>query len=185
MYKPFKVGDTCIETQRLLLRGWENTQQDAEDMYAYARYAKVGRPAGWKYHASIEDSRKILRMFLEEGDCFAIVSRETGRVIGSLGLHEPKAMDVDDLRRGLEVGYVLNPDYWGKGLMTEAVRAVTDWVFCNTDVEVLYCGHFTFNDRSRRVIEKCGFNYLKNCVCISEQLGETFDEKMYILIKNE
>lgn len=184
MYTPFKVGDTRIETKRLLLRGWEDTRQDAEDMFAYAQLEIVGRPAGWKYHASVEESRKILRMFVEEDDCFAVVSKETGRIIGSLGLHEPKVMDADDPRRGLEVGYVLNPDYWGKGMMTEAVRAVIDWVFHNTDAEVLFCGHFTFNDRSRRVIEKCGFTYLKNCVCVSEQLGETFDERMYILTKN-
>ncbi len=183
MYKPFAVGDTVIETERLRLRGWQQTEQDANDMYAYARYEKVGRPAGWAYHESMDETWRILRMFTSEGNNFAITDKETGRVIGSLGLHQPKTMEGYEHLYGLEIGYVLSPDYWGRGLMTEAVKAVIDWIFHNTDTGVLYCGHFTFNDRSRRVIEKCGFTYCKNAPFVSEQLGETLDEKLYLLLK--
>lgn len=184
MYKPFIVGDTVIETDRLRLRGWQETQRDAEDMYAYAQYKEVGRPAGWAYHKSIDESYEITRLFVEHGNVFAITDKETGKVIGSLGLHQPKSMEGYEHLYGLEIGYVLSPDYWGRGLMTEAVRTVIDWIFTYTDVGVLFCGHFDFNDRSRRVIEKCGFTYWKQYTFISEQLGETFDEKMYCLVKS-
>lgn len=185
VYSPFVVGSTVIETERLRLRGWEDTQQDAEGMFTYAQYEKVGRPAGWKYHQSVDESREIVRMFVKDRNVFAITDKESGRIIGSLGLHQPESMEEYEQLYGLEIGYVLSPDNWGKGIMTEAVRAVINWIFGNTDVGILYCGHFTFNDRSRRVIEKCGFTYWKDATYVTEQLGETVDEKIYRLPKSD
>jgi RimJ/RimL family protein N-acetyltransferase len=185
MYQPFIVGNTVIETERLRLRGWRNTEQDIADMYDYARYEKVGRPAGWKYHTSMDESREIVQMFVKEDNCFAITDKENGKVIGSVGLHQPKELDGYEQLQGLEIGYVLHPDYWGKGMMPEAVKGVIDWIFSHTPVEILFCGHYTFNDRSRRVIEKCGFTC---CLLLTDQqtaAGDRVDEKLYRLLKSE
>lgn len=183
MYKPFAVKDTKIETERLILRGWQMTDQDAQDMYAYAQYEKVGRPAGWHYHRSVDESREILQMFVEEDNCFAIIDKESGKAIGSLGLHQPRKEDAYPDKASLEIGYVLSPDFWGKGLMPEAVKAVIDWLFANTDTEVIFCGHFDFNDKSRRVIEKCGFTYLETVNVYAKQVDERFDELIYYRLK--
>ncbi|MBO4535015.1 MAG: GNAT family N-acetyltransferase, partial [Clostridia bacterium] len=54
-------------------------------------------------------------------------------------------------------GYVLSRDYWGQGLMPEAVEAVIDYLFGTLGYDFVTCGHFEWNAQSRRVIEKCGF----------------------------
>ena len=83
-----------------------------------------------------------------------------------------------------EIGYVLSKAYWGYGYMTEAARAVIPWLFA-CGAEVIYCGHFAENDRSRRVIEKCGFVPLGHVSYQAKQLGKTFDGVMYLLRRSE
>lgn len=83
-------------------------------------------------------------------------------MIGSLGL-EPRDEDAGLPKelQGREIGYVLSRDYWGRGLMPEAVKAVIDYCFQELSFDYLTCGHFDRNDRSRRVVEKSGFRFLK------------------------
>jgi Acetyltransferases, including N-acetylases of ribosomal proteins len=142
-----------FETERIRLRRW--TLEDAGDMYAYATNPNVGPNAGWNVHESIEESKKVIQMFLQ-GDEWAIVDKVTNRVIGSVGI-------MKDFRRRYEgsyfIGYVLAEEYWGKGIMTEAVKTMIPYVFETLHASILSVGHFTRNNRSRRVIEKCGFVY--------------------------
>ncbi len=145
-----------LETPRLILRPW--AQEDLADFFEYSRVPGVGEMAGWKHHESIEDSQKILEMFQQDKKTLALQLKENGKVIGSLGLEE---LDPDPLpeQQGREIGYVLNKDYWGRGLMPEAVQAVIDYCFGTLHYDFLTCGHFVQNKRSQRVIEKTGFSY--------------------------
>lgn len=72
----------------------------------------------------------ILKSFIQHKKTFALELKESSKVIGSIGL---EVRDVDlgipDALLGREIGYVLNKDYWGKGLMPEAVKAVIDYCF--------------------------------------------------------
>lgn len=160
MNAPIDVSDIRIETRRLVLRPWR--ESDLEDLNAYASVEGVGEMAGWKHHESLEESQKILEWFIAGKKTFAIEWKETGRVIGSLGLEELGEMDAaHEKRLGREVGYVLEKDYWGQGLMPEAVQAVIAYCFRVLGYDFLTCGHFLENGQSRRVIEKCGFHYWK------------------------
>lgn len=156
MLAPVDVTDIRIETDRLILRAWQ--ESDLPDLYAYASHPDVGIHAGWNPHKSVEESRMILDMFIREKKVFALELKDTGKVIGSLGLEEPNPDPVSD-GSGREIGYVLGKEYWGRGLMPEAVRGVIDYCFNVLDYDFLTCGHFVQNDRSRRVIEKIGFSY--------------------------
>ena len=80
-------------------------------------------------------------------------------MIGSVGLEEMDPDPVTGELYGREIGYVLSKSYWGRGLMPEAVRAVTDYCFRVLGLDYLTCGHFIQNEQSRRVIEKTGFSY--------------------------
>lgn len=62
---------------------------------------------------------------------------------------------------GREIGYVLSKDYWGRGLMCEAVKAIMAYCFSQLNYDILTCGHFIHNHQSQRVIEKSGFRFLK------------------------
>ena len=173
------VSNIRIETERLLLRAWE--ERDLYDFYEYASVEGVGEMAGWNHHQSLEESGCILSSFIRHKKTFALEFKESGKVIGSLGL-EPRdeAAGLEESLRGREVGYVLSKDYWGRGLMPEAVKAVIDYCFLVLDFDYLTCGHFDYNDRSRRVVEKCGFTYLKNVVTPTVR-GIDEPGKMYVI----
>lgn len=177
--------DTVIETDRLRLRAF--TEDDLNDLYEYASIEGVGEAAGWKHHESLTESKNILDMFINSPNILAITLKENGKVIGSLGLHDSWAKDEPAYceMETSEIGYVLTKDYWGRGLMTEAVRAVISYCFDVIGIEVLTVGHFDTNDRSRRVIEKCGFTFFGEGVYHARQLGCRFDEKKYIMFKDK
>ena len=59
--------------------------------------------------------------------------------------------------QGREIGYVLSKTYWNKGLMSEAVKEVINYLFNDLDLDFLTCGYYDFNIQSKRVQEKCGF----------------------------
>ena len=156
MNAPIDVTDIRIETPRLVLRAWQ--EADLDDFYEYARVDGVGQMAGWTPHKSKEESKTILNFFIHVKKTFALEQKETGYVIGSLGLEEPEAKPEPE-KLGREIGYVLSKDYWGRGLMPEAVNAVIDYCFGVLGWDYLTCSHFEWNSQSRRVIEKCGFTY--------------------------
>ena len=178
MNAPFDVTNVRIETPRLILRPWRET--DLDDFYTYASVPGVGEMAGWPHHSSLEDSRRVLRMFLKDKDVLALESKDTGKVIGSLGIHANDNDHVGPQYLGREIGYVLGKDHWGRGLIPEAVNAVIDYCFHVLSFDYLLCGHFTWNDRSRRVIEKCGFHYLKD-ISHTTRFGTEELTHLYIL----
>lgn len=159
MNKPIDISKTVLTTERLTLRAWRET--DLEDFYEYASVDGVGQMAGWKPHSDREESRTILAHFIEGKHVFAL--EHQGKVIGSLGIEEYKETDHPQLKdlQGREIGYVLSKAYWGQGLMPEAVQAVIAYLFDREGLDFVLVGHFDHNNRSRRVIEKCGFRYIK------------------------
>lgn len=157
MLAPIDVTNVRIETDRLILRPWR--ESDLEDFFAYASVDGVGQMAGWIPHKSIEESRVILGSFVQHRKTLALELKQTGRVIGSLGLEELDPDPVEGEKYGREIGYVLAKDYWGRGLMPEAVKAVIACCFDVLSYDYVTCSHFDWNEQSRRVIEKCGFTY--------------------------
>ena len=158
MNAPFKINGKIIETKRLILRSFKPS--DLDDFYEYASVDGVGEMAGWHHHESIDKSREILNVFIGEDKVFAIVLKENNKVIGSLGVEKygmEEALTEFNGYKGREIGYVLSKDYWGQGLMPEAVKAVIDYLFNELNLDFLTCGFYNFNHQSRRVQEKCGF----------------------------
>ena len=176
------ITGVVLKTPRLVLRPWR--ESDLEDFYAYARVDGVGQWAGWAPHRDIEESRCILRMFIDEKKTFAL--EYEGKVVGSLGIETYEEARYPELdlaeKRGREIGYALSKDYWGRGLMTEAVKAAIRYLFDDVKLDFVTVGHFTRNDRSRRVIEKCGFRYVKT-IPFDTQDGRTEDSMEYILYR--
>lgn len=159
MNKHIDITNVVLTTDRLILRPWRET--DLEDFYEYARVDGVGQMAGWNPHRSIEESRDILSRFVAGKKVFALEYQ--GKAIGSLGVEEYKEKNYPELDtlQGREIGYVLSKEYWGQGLMPEAVIAVITWLFEEEKLDFIMVGHFDWNNQSRRVIEKCGFQYIK------------------------
>ncbi|NLA96209.1 MAG: GNAT family N-acetyltransferase [Clostridiaceae bacterium] len=165
----FSVEGITLETDRLLLRSW--LLSDLKDFHAYARVPGVGEMAGWPHHRSMEETKNILRQFMTAGEVFAVAHKKDGKVIGSLGIH-PVLHTLPEPyqnRYAKEIGYTLNKDYWGRGLMAEALVALTGHLFRYTPATLLICCCLMSNRQSRRVMEKAGFVF-----------SRTFERKRHV-----
>lgn len=167
----FRINGKVIETERLILRAFKQT--DLESFYEYASVEGVGEMAGWKHHESIDESQKIMNSFIDNDKVFAICLKENNKVIGTVGIEkyglEDALTEFKD-HCGRELGYVLSKDYWGKGLMPEAIKAVIDYLFNELDYDFLLCGYYNFNERSKRVQAKCGFRPYRS-LTMTTQIG--------------
>ena len=159
MNKQIDITGVVLTTDRLTLRPWR--ESDLNDFYEYASVDGVGQMAGWNPHRNVEESKTILSHFIEGKHVFAL--EHQGKVIGSLGIEEYSEENYPELNalKGREIGYVLSKAYWGQGLMPEAVKAVINWLFSEEKLDFIIVGHFDRNTQSKRVVEKCGFQYIK------------------------
>ena len=153
------LKNVVLETDRLILREWKET--DLDDFFEYASVDGVGQMAGWQPHKNIEESKFILDMFIRESKTFAVVLKENNKAIGSVGIENLSA-EISGYENlvGRELGYVLNKDYWGQGLMPEAVKAVITYCFDTAGCDYLLCSCSPVNTQSARVMEKCGFHFV-------------------------
>ena len=180
-----------LVTERLIL---EDFRMDfLADFYKYASVDGVGECAGWPHHTSLEGSKMILEEFIRSGKDYAIVDKKLGKCIGSLGVKPdtyitqlPETRQKFPLKRAVELGYVLNKDYWGKGLMTEVVKRVIDYLFTEDKYDVIFISHYDFNKRSDRVIFKCGLHYwftIKNKYV--QLLNKSYDDLVFYITREE
>lgn len=153
-----------IETERLFLRPVR--MEDLDDFHAYAKVPGVGEMAGWPAHPDLATSEAILSDMVKgigtKSKVFALVYKPDRKMIGTLG-YEPVSKGYQGrfcLSDGVEVGYVLSKDYWGRGLMPEAVKGVLPYLFQTEKAKMVYLAIAPNNRQSVRVAEKTGFRFL-------------------------
>ena len=163
-----------LETERLILRPWQ--ESDAEDLYKYASHPEVGPIAGWPVHTSVKNSREIIRGVLSKPETYAVILKETGHPVGSIGLMLGKTSNIGIPETEGEIGYWIGVPYWGQGFMPEAVRRIMRYGFEELNLDKIWCGYFDGNLKSKRVQEKCGFHYhhtKNNVTCALEGVLRT------------
>lgn len=146
-----------IETQRLILRPWQ--ESDAEDLYKYAKDPEIGYPAGWPAHTGVENSMQIIRTVLSAPETYAVCLKEDGKAVGSIGLKMGDATDMTDRGDECELGYWLGKPFWGQGIIPEAAKALIHRGFEALGMRAIWCGYYDGNEKSRRAMEKLGFVY--------------------------
>ena len=183
MNAEINISNVILETDRLILRAWKIT--DLDDFFEYASVEGVGEKAGWEHHKSKDKSLEILKMFIEEKKVFAIVLKENQKVIGSIGIEElSEELDKDlDNLLGRELGYVLNKDYWNKGIMKEAVSKVVDYCFNTLKLNFLMASYFNHNIASKRVLENLNFKFYKDII-IETKYNNIKEKSTLMLLKN-
>ena len=160
---------TILTTPRLVLRPW--VEDDAENLYRFAKDPLVGPPAGWPPHTSVENSREIIRTVLSARETYAMVlrydTRDTvsgeviaaGTPVGSVGIMFKGCGSYPHMANSeAEIGYWVALPLWGRGLVPEAVTAIQERCFTHLSLDGLWCGYYEGNEKSRRVQEKCGFS---------------------------
>lgn len=146
-----------METARLILRPWEET--DAQALYRYAKDERVGPEAGWAPHTSVEYSREIIRTVLSRPETYAVVLKTAGEPVGSVGIMFPPGGSAPMEEGEAELGYWIGVPHWGQGLIPEAVLRLQERCFMELGCKAVWAMYFAGNERSRRVMEKCGFRY--------------------------
>ena len=143
-----------IETERLRLIPWK--EEYAQSLYNYAKDPDVGPAAGWKPHEDEAESLDIIRTLFLPNNVWAITEKTGGDIIGTVGLEPDKRRPLVNSK---EIGYSMSKEYWGKGLMTEAVSAVIDFAFEVYELDVLSACVWPSNEKSQKVVKKTGFTY--------------------------
>ena len=170
-----------LETKRLLLRPF--TEADADDLYEYAKDPRVGPIAGWPVHTGVDNSREIIRTVFAAPNVFAVVDKAGGKVIGSAGFVGGDFPELPGPAN--EIGYALSPAFWGRGLMPEAVNELLRFGFEQLGLNAIWCSHYDGNQKSKRVIEKCGFRYRFSRETEVTLMNERRLTHFYALIREE
>ncbi len=169
-----------IETERLVLRPWRET--DAESLYEYAKDERIGPMAGWQPHKSLEDSLGLIREILTRDDYYAVTIKGEDRAVGSISVFQHSDTNPD---KGSEIGYWIGVPFWGRGYIPEAVKAIMKYCFEERGDTIVWCGHYEGNDKSQRVIKKCGFTYAYSDICDVSLMEEMRREYLYSITKED
>jgi len=150
-----------METERLILRRWEET--DAESLFEYASDPAVGPIAGWPAHRSVEESLNVIRNVFSGAECYAICGKDTGKAIGAISLKLNGQTDMTERDDECELGYWIGRPFWGRGYVPEAAGAILRRGFEALGMTTVWCGYYDGNAKSKRVQEKLGFVYHHTC----------------------
>ena len=144
-------------TPRLLLRRLQ--KKDYLDMHDYSRDSEVTKFLTWEPHPDPHYTMRYLSFIIPkyrsgEFHDWAVIHLETGKMIGTCGF-----TSFNYMHNSAEIGYVLNRNYWGRGLAAEAIRAVMRVGFFDLNLHRIEAKYMIGNEKSRRVMEKCGMQF--------------------------
>lgn len=138
---------------------------------------------GLPYPYTERDGAEYISAMLaaDQDATFAFAVTVDGKVAGSIGVFRQGNIH----RRTAELGYYLAEEYWGKGMMTEAVKQICRYVFDKSDIIRIFAEPFAHNHPSCRVLEKAGFQYEGTLRSNAIKNGKVLDMKMYSLLKKD
>ena len=152
------LGTKSMETPRLVLRPF--VREDAQAMFDnWASDPAVTKFLSWPTYRSVEDAHSILNVWLENYEKpdfyqWAIVLKELNQPIGSISV-----VNSDDRVDMVEIGYCIGRNWWGRGIMPEALSAVMVYLFDAVGMQRIEAGHDPDNPASGAVLRKCGLQY--------------------------
>lgn len=165
------------------IRKWKLT--DAKDIAVALSNKKIqdNLRDGLPYPYSEQDGIDFISSMLSanEDETFAFAITLDDKVIGSIGVFRQQNIH----RQTAEMGYYIAEEHWGKGIMTDAVKQICEYVFKNSDILRIYAEPFSYNTGSCRVLEKAGFQYEGTLRKNAVKNGKVIDMKMYSLLREE
>lgn len=146
-----------LNTQRLILRPW--CENDAADLFEYAKDSDVGPIAGWPPHKNIQESLDVIKNVFCGKECYAVCLKENNRAIGAVELKLNGHTDMTIRDDECELGYWIGKPFWGNGYIPEAVKELLRRAFEDLKMTTVWCGYYEGNKKSKRVQQKCGFEF--------------------------
>ncbi|ADU32401.1 GNAT family N-acetyltransferase [Evansella cellulosilytica] len=172
-----------LETDRLRLR--KITLDDTKEMFSYGSNEEVTKYVTWDTHNTMDDTKGFIEFVIKQYESnnlapWGIEYKSTNKLIGTIDFVSWKPT-----HHVAEIGYVLSPDYWGKGITTEAAEKVIEFGFNKMDLVRIQAKCFVDNNASARVMEKIGMRYegtLRKAAFIK---GKHEDLKVYSILREE
>jgi RimJ/RimL family protein N-acetyltransferase len=167
------LGEWCIRSF---------TATDAESIVKYANNRRISINLRDRFpypytRADADGFLEAARVQQPESD-FAIAARD--EVIGGIGFHRQS----DVYRLSAEIGYWLGEPFWGRGIASRAVRALTEWVFASTSLVRVYAHVFDWNPASARVLEKAGYTLEGRMRRSVIKNGQVIDQLVYGIVRD-
>lgn len=181
-------GTIMLETERLILRRF--TIEDLEQIYYNCwRDFEVWKWTSYKPMNCIEDVINVAEMFTDKWlgayerlnrYSWAIQLKGSGEVIARIfGMHP------DDYVSQIELAYELGRKWWNQGLMTEAVKAVIEFLFNEVGFDRIHANHASENPASGKVMQKCGMTYEGTMKQACKCNNGLFDKVNYAILADE
>ena len=163
------------------LREWRSGDEAALVKHADNRNVWINLADRFPHPYTMADAEDWIRLNLGQDPVtnFAITTSE--EAIGSVGLQ----LQDDVHRHSAQVGYWLAEPYWGRGIATEALKAMADYAFNTLGLVRLYATHLAWNPASGRVMQKAGFAYEGLLRSAAVKDGKTTDLLLYALVRPE
>ena len=178
-------GTQKLETDRLVLRRYAN--EDAAAMYKnWASDKEVTKFLKWPAHSSLEISRRVIEDWVNQYSdekCYhwAIVLKDSGdEPIGDIAIVHMK----EDVSM-VHIGYCIGKQWWHKGITSEALKVVMDFLFETVNVNRIEARHDPRNPNSGKVMEKCGMKYEGTLHSADWNNQGICDACYYALLKSE
>ena len=177
-------GTLTIETPRLILR--KARIEDAEPMFRnWAGDSHVTTYLTWPAHQDVGVSQAVTDCWVRDGEKdtayhWMIVLKELGEPIGSIGVTA-----LDEGVEKAEIGYCIGRRWWGQGIMTEALKAVMDYLFDEIGMNRVEACHDPRNPASGAVMKKCGMTYEATLRQFGRNNQGICDVCFYALLKEE
>lgn len=178
-------GTQQIETQRLILRRFKPS--DAKFVYNnWAIDSEVCKFLSWNPHKALSETEHVVEGWIkgyENDDNYnwAIELKDIGEVIGQISLTH-----VNEKYSSCSVGYNISRSFWGNGVMTEALKAVINYLFKEIGMNRIEASHNTLNPASGRVMQKSGMK-LEGIMRQAKvnKYGEFYDLAVYSILKSD
>lgn len=164
---------------RLLLRPWKEGDEESLQKYANNRKVSINLRDRFPYPYTLNDAKEWIKLAGSQSPIVNFALEVESCAVGGIGL----VIGEDIFRRSAEIGYWLGEPFWNRGLMTEAVRFVTEYGFFKLDLIRIYAGIFEGNSSSAKVLEKSGY-ILESCMRKSVfKEGQILDQFIYTILR--
>lgn len=170
-----------IKLSRCTIRPWQAGDEDS--LVRHANNIKIWRNVrdAFPHPYTMKDAKGWIEQTGKESPVTNFAIEVDGQAVGAVGL----MLQTDIFRRTAEIGYWLGEEFWGRGIVTEAVRATVEYGFANFDIARIFAGVLEWNKGSMRVLEKAGFQFEVRMRKAVTKDGHTMDDFIYAIVRDD
>jgi RimJ/RimL family protein N-acetyltransferase len=168
-----------LDLGSFIIREWRRGDEPSLVRHANNRKVWINLRDAFPHPYTMEDARRWVGKAGGEVPLTSYAIVVDGEAVGGIGI----VLQPDVFRRSAEIGYWLGEQYWGRGIVTEALRALTEYAFANFDLCRIYAGVFESNPASMRVLEKAGYEFEGRMKKAVTKDGKTMDDFIYAITR--